>query len=52
MLSSSSKHGGMTGLPVALKPDLILFVAVFDADLDGLLGVVLGVTLKGAGAPL
>ena len=52
MLSSSSKHGGMTGLPVAVKPDLILFVAVFDADLDGLLGVVLGVTLKGVGAPL
>ena len=55
MLSSSSRQGGITGLPVAEKLDLILETAVLDADLDGLLGVefeVLGVTLKGVGAPL
>ena len=39
MLSLSSKHEGMTGLPVAEKLDLILEVAVLEADLDGLLGV-------------
>ena len=45
----------MTGLPVALKLDLILEVAVLDAALSGLFGVefeVLGVALKGVGAPL
>ena len=45
----------MTGLPVALKLDLILVVAVLDAALSGLFGVefeVLGVALKGVGAPL
>ena len=55
MLSSASRQGGITGLPVAKKLDLILETAVLDADLDGLLGVefeVLGVTLKGVGAPL
>ena len=55
MLSSSSRQGGITGLPVAEKLDLILETAVLDADLDGLFGVeleVLGVTLKGVGAPL
>ena len=55
MLSSSSRQGGITGLPVAEKLDLILETAVLDADLDSLLGVefeVLGVTLKGVGAPL
>ena len=55
ILSLSSKHDGMTGLPVALKLDLILVVAVLDAALSGLFGVefeVLGVALKGVGAPL
>ena len=44
----------MTGLPVALKLDLILEVAVLDAALSGLFGVefeVLGVA-QGVGAPL
>ena len=48
MLSLSSKHCGITGLPVAEKLDLILEDAALEADLEGLFGVafeVLGVTL-------
>ena len=48
MLSLSSKHRGITGLPVAEKLDLILEDAVLEADLEGLFGVafeVLGMTL-------
>ena len=49
MLSLSSKHDGITGLPVAEKLDLILEDdAVLEADLEGLFGVafdVLGMTL-------
>ena len=48
MLSSSLRQGGMTGLPVAEKLDLILEVAALEVDLEGLFGVafeVLGMTL-------
>ena len=48
MLSLSSKHDGMTGLPVAKNLDLILEDAALEADLEGLFGVgfeVLGMTL-------
>ena len=39
MLSSSLRQGGITGLSVAKKLDLILEVAPLEADLDGLFGV-------------